>query len=64
MNCAETCVNGCILGDQCPHLQHLAEALKFVQETPMETILEVAEEGVRKKFTRPSEAYFLEQEQE
>jgi len=42
-NCAVDCVNGCILGEQCPHLVHLAEARKYIEETSWEQILRTAE---------------------
>jgi hypothetical protein len=48
-------VNGCILGDDCPHREHLAAASKFIQNTSMDEMLAIAEEGIRKKFTQPSE---------
>jgi hypothetical protein len=55
VNCIEACVNGCILGDDCPHREHLAAASKFIQNTSMDEMLAIAEEGVRKKFTQASE---------
>ncbi len=42
VNCKEECVNGCILGDQCPNLQYLAEARKFLAEKSMDDMLEIA----------------------
>jgi hypothetical protein len=55
VNCAEACVNGCVLGEQCPHRQYLAAASKFIQDTSMDRILEIAEEGVRKKMMQPAQ---------
>lgn len=55
INCAEACVNGCVLGEQCPHRQYLAAASKFIQDTSMDRILEIAEEGVRKKMMQPAQ---------
>jgi hypothetical protein len=55
VNCAEACVNGCVLGEQCPHRQYLAAASKFIQDTSMDRILEIAEEGVRKKMMQPTQ---------
>jgi hypothetical protein len=55
VNCAEACVNGCVLGEQCPHRQYLAAASKFIQDTSMEQILEIAEESVRKKMMEPAQ---------
>ncbi len=57
INCAQACVNGCILGPECPHLTHREAASKFIQETSMERILEIAEEGVRKKWLQSPERY-------
>jgi hypothetical protein len=57
VNCAEACVNGCILGEQCPHLQYREAAAKFISETSMDQILEIAAESVRKKMTQAPERY-------
>lgn len=53
VNCAEACVNGCILGDKCPNREHLATASNFVHETSLDKMLEIAEEAVRKKRLQP-----------
>lgn len=53
INCAEACVNGCVLGDKCPNLEYKTEASKFIQETSLDKMLEIAEEAVRKKRTAP-----------
>lgn len=50
INCAEACVNGCVLGDECPNLKYTEEASKFIQDTPLDQMLEIAEEAVRKKI--------------
>lgn len=50
INCAEACVNGCVLGDQCPNQQYTQEASKFIQDTPLDKMLEMADEAVRKKM--------------
>ena len=53
INCAEACVNGCVLGDQCPNLDYKNEATKFVQETSLDKMLEIAEQARLKKLTAP-----------
>lgn len=53
INCAEACVNGCVLGDKCPNLQYQEEASKFIQETSLDQMLEMAEEALRKKRMAP-----------
>lgn len=53
INCAEACVNGCVLGDRCPNLQYKDQAAKFIQETSLDDMLAIAEEAVRKKMTAP-----------
>jgi hypothetical protein len=55
VNCLEACVNGCILGDDCPHREHLAAASKFIQNTSMDEMLAIAEDSIRKKFTQSAE---------
>lgn len=53
INCAEACVNGCVLGDKCPNLEYKQEASKFIEETSLEQMLEIAEESLRKRLSRP-----------
>ncbi|MBD0362834.1 MAG: hypothetical protein ICV55_08705 [Coleofasciculus sp. C3-bin4] len=53
VNCAQACVNGCILGDKCPNLQYTAEASKFLKETSLDKMHEIAEEARRKKLMQP-----------
>ena len=53
VNCAEACVNGCILGDKCPNKEFVTDASKFINETSLDTMLEIAEEARRKKLTQP-----------
>jgi hypothetical protein len=55
INCAVDCANGCILGEKCPHREHLAATTQFLQETSMDQILAIAEERVRKKFDERQE---------
>jgi hypothetical protein len=57
VNCAEACVNGCVLGEQCPHRAYAAAASKFIEQTSMDRMLEIAEESVRKRFSRPPEPF-------
>ena len=53
VNCAEACVNGCILGDKCPNKEFAADATKFINETSLDNMLEIAEEARRKKRMQP-----------
>jgi len=53
INCAEACVNGCVLGDQCPNLEYKAKAAKFIEEKSLDEMLAIAEEAIRKKRTQP-----------
>jgi len=53
INCAEACVNGCILGDQCPHRSYAESASKFIKDTSLDTMLEMADEAIRKKRLQP-----------
>ncbi|MBW4695929.1 MAG: hypothetical protein KME27_29800 [Lyngbya sp. HA4199-MV5] len=53
INCAEACVNGCVLGDKYPNLEYKAKAAKFIRETSLDQMLEMAEEAIRKKRTAP-----------
>lgn len=53
INCAEACVNGCVLGDECPNKEHAESATKFIQETSLDQMLEMAEAARLKKLTAP-----------
>ncbi|MGC9526052.1 MAG: hypothetical protein ACP5D7_11005 [Limnospira sp.] len=53
INCAEACVNGCILGDQCPHREYVESTSDFIQNTSLERMLEIADDAVRKKRMEP-----------
>lgn len=53
VNCAEACVNGCILGDKCPHREYAGEASKFIEDTSLDKMLEMAEIARRRKLTEP-----------
>lgn len=54
VNCAVECTNGCILGDDCPHREHAAEATQFIEETSLDDILQMAEAARLKKLTEPT----------
>lgn len=53
INCAEACINGCVLGDKCPNLEYKAKTTKFIHETSLDQLLEMAENSVRKKQMEP-----------
>lgn len=53
INCAEACVNGCVLGDKCPHKEYAAQASQFIENTSLDQMLDMAEEAVRKKREEP-----------
>lgn len=50
INCAEACVNGCVLGNQCPNMQYREQASHFIQETSLDDLLAIAETAIRKKM--------------
>ena len=53
VNCAIDCVNGCILGEKCPNKEHAQQASRFINDTSLDTLLEMAEEARRKKLLEP-----------
>jgi hypothetical protein len=57
VNCAEACTNGCVLGDQCPHLEYRQAASQFINDTSIDKILAIAEESVRKKFLQNAQNF-------
>ncbi|MBF2051473.1 MAG: hypothetical protein IGS54_29585 [Elainella sp. C42_A2020_010] len=60
VNCAESCVNGCVLGDECPNKEYQEQAAKFIQETSLDRMLEIAEEAIRKKRMAPPQWVYPE----
>jgi hypothetical protein len=60
IDCAVSCVNGCVLGDQCPNLEYKEQASKFVQETSLDDMIAIAEEAIRKKATQSPQWVFPE----
>ncbi|MBH8554832.1 hypothetical protein I8751_21245 [Nostocaceae cyanobacterium CENA357] len=53
INCAEACVNGCVLGDKCPNIEFREAAAKFIEDTSLDEMLQMAEERLRKKMMEP-----------
>lgn len=53
INCAEACVNGCILGDKCPNREYADKTGDFISNTSLDSMLAMAEEAVRKKRMAP-----------
>lgn len=53
INCAEACVKGCVLGDECPNKEYAAKASTFIHETSLDKMHEIAEEARRKKLMEP-----------
>ncbi|MBW4615784.1 MAG: hypothetical protein KME21_21385 [Desmonostoc vinosum HA7617-LM4] len=53
INCAEACVNGCVLGDKCPNIEFREAAAKFIEDTSLDQMLQMAEERLRKKMMEP-----------
>ncbi|MBD2138938.1 hypothetical protein H6F32_15465 [Anabaena sp. FACHB-1237] len=53
INCAQTCINGCILGDGCPNIEFRQATSQFIAETSLDQMLAMAEERLRKKMTEP-----------
>ena len=48
VNCAVDCKDGCVLGNDCPNLKYTAEASKFIADTSLDKLLELADEAVRR----------------
>ena len=53
INCKEACVNGCILGDKCPNIEYRKETTKFIENTSLDQMLEMAEAARMKKMMEP-----------
>jgi hypothetical protein len=53
INCEKDCINGCVLGEDCPNQGYAAQASKFIQDTSLDKMLEMAETARLKKITEP-----------
>ena len=53
IDCAKACVNGCVLGDKCPNIKYKEATSKFIEETSLDRMLEIAQERLRKKMMEP-----------
>ncbi|AKG23790.1 hypothetical protein [Calothrix sp. 336/3] len=53
INCQEACVNGCVLGDKCPNIEYREAASKFIAETSLDKMIEMAEIARMKKLAAP-----------
>lgn len=53
VNCQVECVNGCILGDDCPNQEYAQKASNFIENTSLDKMLEIAEIARLKKLTEP-----------
>lgn len=60
INCAEACVNGCVLGDKCPNIEYREAAAQFIEDTPLDQMIEIAEIARMKKLTEPPKWVFPE----
>ncbi len=47
-NCVELCINGCVLGDQCPHRPYQAQTAQFLQGKSIDDILAIAEARIER----------------
>ncbi len=53
VNCAVECVNGCVLGENCPNKEFAQSASQFINDTSLDKMLEMAEAARIKKLTAP-----------
>ncbi|WP_203419094.1 hypothetical protein [Lyngbya aestuarii] len=53
INCAEACVNGCVLGDKCPNREYANSTEDFINSMSLDQMLNMADEAIRKKRTEP-----------
>ncbi len=53
INCSEVCKNGCVQPDHCQNKAHVESAAKFISETSLDKMHEIAEEARRKKMMAP-----------
>lgn len=53
VNCKIDCVNGCLLPEKCPNQENRQATSKFIEETSLEQMLEIAEAAKLKKMMEP-----------
>jgi len=53
VNCQVECVNGCILGAECPHQEYVKNTSNFIKDTSLDKMLEMAEIARLRKLTEP-----------
>ena len=58
INCAEACVDGCVLGEKCPNKEFKEEASQFIKDTSLDKMLEMAEIARMKKLSEPPKWVF------
>ena len=60
IDCSKACVNGCVLGDQCPNTEYREQASKFIQEKSLDQMLEIADAALRRRMTETPKWVFPE----
>lgn len=60
IDCKTACINGCVLGDNCPNKEYQANASSFIQNTSLDDLHEIAEIARRKKMEAPPKWVFPE----
>lgn len=60
VDCKTQCVNGCVLGDECPNTEYRANASDFIQNTSLDDMHAIAEAALRKKMEAPPKWVFPE----
>jgi hypothetical protein len=64
VDCAVSCVNGCILGENCPNQAFKAQASEFIQNTSLDDLLAIAQAAVLKKMSAPPQWVLPEEDSE
>ncbi len=53
VNCKVDCVKGCVLGEKCPNIEFREAAAKFIEDTSLDKMLEIAEIARMNKLSAP-----------
>jgi hypothetical protein len=53
IDCATACVNGCVLGEECPNKEYAAAASNFIKDVSLDEMIAMAAEAQRKKILAP-----------
>lgn len=52
VDCAVECINGCILGDDCPHQEYKNAATQFISDKSIDDLIKIADDSLVERLTK------------